>query len=227
MRSRTETPFGRVIGLFIAFIMLCGATHVLDIVNIWIPMYWLSAMVNVATACVSVATASVLIPMIPKMVKIPDPYLDLSTSLPNRVVLLDRIEQANLRAARCSGTFALIFINYDLTTPTNFPPTRNIGDVVLAAAAERLRAAIRSTDTVALSRGTEFVILAEELGDDSHLSDLTALVLAEAVRPLPIGSQRVALSARLSYLVADGRIPAATLLHESPRMTRDRVTLRV
>ncbi len=217
VRSRPKMRFATVIALFSAFIVLCGTTHVLDIVNVWIPVYWLSAAVEVATALVSVATAIALVPLIPLLVKTPDPYVDIVTSLPNRAMLLDRIEQARARAVRARDTFALIFVNFDLTTPDDFPVGRNFGNLVLSAVAERFRATIRSVDTVAISGGTEFVIVTEGLGDDARLDVVIRRLGEEVNRPLPLGHRRIAIAARITYVVSNGNEEAARLLEDAPR----------
>src|SRR4051812_24078494 len=49
--------FSWAIGLFAAFIILCGAGHVLDIIVIWKPLYWLQGWLGALTAAVSLATA--------------------------------------------------------------------------------------------------------------------------------------------------------------------------
>ncbi|GAC1495386.1 MAG: hypothetical protein NVS1B2_13780 [Vulcanimicrobiaceae bacterium] len=216
LRSRGKTPFGTVIALFIAFIVLCGTTHVLDIVNVWVPVYWLSAAVEVATALISILTAIALVPMIPLLIKAPDPYVDVVTSLPNRAVLLDRIEQASARAVRARDTFALLFINFDLTTPREFATGRNFGNLVLSAVAERFRATMRSVDTVALAGGMEFVVVAEGLDDDG-LRTVIRRLASEATRPLPIGSERIALSARIAFVVSDGSIDPIGLIDRAQR----------
>lgn len=66
LRKRPQVQFGWVIGLFAAFIVLCGATHVFGMITVWHPIYPTEAVVKVLCALVSVATAVVLIPLVPK-----------------------------------------------------------------------------------------------------------------------------------------------------------------
>jgi hypothetical protein len=56
-RIGRRVSFNWAIGLFAAFIILCGAGHVLDIVVIWKPVYWLQGWQRALTAIVSLATA--------------------------------------------------------------------------------------------------------------------------------------------------------------------------
>ncbi|GAC1550711.1 MAG: hypothetical protein NVS3B16_25300 [Vulcanimicrobiaceae bacterium] len=66
VRKRPDIPFGRVLWMFGGFIIACGSTHVLDIWTIWHPAYWLSGVVKAVTATASLATAAMLVPLIPK-----------------------------------------------------------------------------------------------------------------------------------------------------------------
>jgi diguanylate cyclase (GGDEF)-like protein len=59
--------------LFAAFILACGATHVFDAMTLWVPAYWWSATLDALTAALSVATAIVLWPLIPRIAAIPSP----------------------------------------------------------------------------------------------------------------------------------------------------------
>jgi PAS domain S-box-containing protein len=57
--------------LFISFIVLCGLTHLLEAITIWQPLYRLAATLKGMTAIVSVATAIIIWPLIPRIIKIP------------------------------------------------------------------------------------------------------------------------------------------------------------
>ena len=74
--------FSWAVGLFAAFIILCGAGHVLDIVVIWVPVYWLQGFQRALTAAVSIATAIAIIPLIPRLLSMRTP---------------EELEAANLR----------------------------------------------------------------------------------------------------------------------------------
>lgn len=66
LRRQPNLPFGWMFTLFGAFIFFCGLTHVIDIINLWRPLYRLDAVVMTLTAGVSVATAICLLPLIPR-----------------------------------------------------------------------------------------------------------------------------------------------------------------
>ena len=71
--SQGKIPFLRIFWLFIAFIMLCGMTHLLDAVIFWEPLYRLSAIVRTATAIVSWGTVFALIKIMPQAAKLRSP----------------------------------------------------------------------------------------------------------------------------------------------------------
>ena len=71
--KRKDVNFKWVLPLFSAFIFACGITHVLSVVTIWNPVYGLAAIAEALTAMVSVATAVLLWPLIPKALHIPSP----------------------------------------------------------------------------------------------------------------------------------------------------------
>ena len=66
-RARREIPFGWMFLCFGTFIVACGATHAMEIVTLWQPLFWLSADVKIVTAVASVATAIALPPLVPKI----------------------------------------------------------------------------------------------------------------------------------------------------------------
>lgn len=73
LRRRPDVEYRWVGWLFAVFILACGATHVLAIVTLWQPFYWLEGGVKLATAVISVATAVLLWPLVPKLVALPSP----------------------------------------------------------------------------------------------------------------------------------------------------------
>ena len=64
---RRHIPFRGLILLFALFILLCGMTHVISMIVLWEPIYRLQGLIKLATAAVSIATAVVLFPLLPKL----------------------------------------------------------------------------------------------------------------------------------------------------------------
>ncbi len=70
---RKDIPFSWILVLFGAFILACGVTHLVHVVGIWKPVGWWQAGVDAACAAVSVASAVVLWPMLPRLLSLPSP----------------------------------------------------------------------------------------------------------------------------------------------------------
>jgi two-component sensor histidine kinase len=73
VRKRSDLPFHWMFLLFGAFIIACGTTHVMNVWNVWYPTYWLSGGIKAGTAAVSLVTASLLVPLVPKALALPSP----------------------------------------------------------------------------------------------------------------------------------------------------------
>ena len=71
VRKRDDLKFNYIFVMFAIFIFACGATHVVNIFNVWYGAYWLSGGVKLITAIASVGTAIVVWPLIPKALAIP------------------------------------------------------------------------------------------------------------------------------------------------------------
>jgi diguanylate cyclase (GGDEF)-like protein/PAS domain S-box-containing protein len=73
VRRRADLPFTWIFVMFALFIFACGTTHVMAIWTIWQPVYWLDAGIKMVTASVSLATAVLLWPLMPKALALPGP----------------------------------------------------------------------------------------------------------------------------------------------------------
>jgi len=71
--KRKDLSFPWVFSLFGSFILLCGATHVVGVVILWNPVYWVAGAVKLLTAAVSLVTAVLLVPLMPKLLVLPTP----------------------------------------------------------------------------------------------------------------------------------------------------------
>ena len=97
---------------------------------------------------------------------------DALTGLANRSQLMERVGDALTRQARTAGMVALLFLDLDQFKAVNDGLGHGAGDQVLAQVADRLRSAIRDTDTVARLGGDEFVIVAEQLAGEEAAIEL-------------------------------------------------------
>ena len=73
LRRRHDVPHRGMVMLFASFILLCGITHALSIVTLWIPIYPQLGVIKLATGLASCVTAVVLFRLIPTLVALPSP----------------------------------------------------------------------------------------------------------------------------------------------------------
>lgn len=73
--KRKDMPFSWVLILFSVFIITCGFTHLIAVVTVWQPAYWIAAIMKVVTAVASILTAIVLFPLLPKALALPSPAM--------------------------------------------------------------------------------------------------------------------------------------------------------
>jgi diguanylate cyclase (GGDEF)-like protein len=104
-------------------------------------------------------------------------HYDELTSLPNRQLLKDRLEQHLVQARRDDHAGALLFIDLDRFKEINDVFGHSVGDIVLAQAAERILTEVRETDTVARLGGDEFVVLMPNLTADNTIRSTASRIL--------------------------------------------------
>jgi signal transduction histidine kinase len=73
VHKRRDIAFKSLFVMFGVFILACGLTHVMGVWTIWVPAYWLDGGIKAATALVSLATAVMIWPLIPKALALPSP----------------------------------------------------------------------------------------------------------------------------------------------------------
>lgn len=72
VRKRRDLPFNWMIALFGVFIVACGATHIMEIWNLWHAEYWLAGVLKGVTAAASIGTAILLLQLVPKALELPN-----------------------------------------------------------------------------------------------------------------------------------------------------------
>jgi two-component system NtrC family sensor kinase len=71
VRKRRDIPFNAIFFCFAAFIVACGITHVMEVVTLWQPVYWISGVLKAMTAGISLATLVLLVRLTPTILAIP------------------------------------------------------------------------------------------------------------------------------------------------------------
>jgi len=122
-------------------------------------------------------------------------FYDPLTQLPNRRLLLDRLQQAIAASARSGREGALLFIDLDNFKTLNDTLGHDKGDLLLQQVAERLTAGVRETDTVARLGGDEFVVMLEGLGAGPEKAGPQARMVGEKIlaalnRPYLLGEHK-------------------------------------
>jgi len=104
-------------------------------------------------------------------------HVDILTSLPNRALFMDRLEQAIAQSRRQKKQFALLFIDLDRFKIINDTLGHEAGDKVLIEVARRLERCVRQMDTIARFGGDEFIILLTDIGNPRDVVSVADKVL--------------------------------------------------
>jgi diguanylate cyclase (GGDEF)-like protein/PAS domain S-box-containing protein len=129
------------------------------------------------------------------------------TGLPNRTLMLDRLEVA--LAQRQRGGVAVMFVDLDHFKLINDGLGHTAGDRLLTSAAARLRAVLRPGDTVARFGGDEFVVLAESVIDDRDAEGLAERISGALAEPFDVYGEEVFLTASIGIAIAASGSPDA------------------
>ena len=149
------------------------------------------------------------------------------TGLPNRALVLDRIEHALARRARHGGMLAVLLLDLDDFKTVNDSLGHGTGDELLVEVGNRLTAATRPGDTVARLGGDEFVILCEDLASEDDAAFVAEAVLAVCDTDFDVSGRTINFSASVGVAVtASGAGSTTGILGEADiamyRAKRDR-----
>lgn len=112
--------------------------------------------------------------------------VDTLTGLPNRRRFLEKLDEAMARSPRAQRPMALMYLDIDHFKSINDTRGHGVGDAVLTEFADRLRAAVRVTDTVARLAGDEFVIIIEGLNVREEARLVAAKIVAGMAAPMAV-----------------------------------------
>jgi diguanylate cyclase (GGDEF)-like protein len=139
---------------------------------------------------------------------------DLLTNLPNRGLLLDRVEHALQMSRRRSTRIALLFVDLDGFKPVNDRFGHAAGDAVLIDVAQRLSSCVRQSDTVARLGGDEFALLLEDV-HPPEVSSACERILSALSRGAHVAGHHLSLSASIGVAFGDSSETAESMLRNA------------
>ena len=140
---------------------------------------------------------------------------DSLTGLPNRVLLADRLEQGLLATQRRGGSLALLLLDLDHFKEVNDTLGHAVGDLLLQEVTTRLRAKLRSVDTIARLGGDEFAVLLPS-ADVAGATRVAATILTTLEKPITLEEQQFTVEASIGIAVSPAHGgDAATLLRHA------------
>ncbi|QNS07891.1 putative bifunctional diguanylate cyclase/phosphodiesterase [Streptomyces xanthii] len=142
-------------------------------------------------------------------------FHDALTGLPNRTLLLERVERALLRGRREPALTCLLFIDLDDFKMVNDTLGHPAGDLLLMAVGERLSGTLRRTDTAARLGGDEFAVLMEDAREPVDAELLAAQILQTLSRPVRLLEDSVSVSASVGVATALDSANADELLQHA------------
>ncbi len=147
---------------------------------------------------------------------------DFLTDLPNRVFLRERLDQAIELSKRHGTKLAVLFIDLDRFKIINDSLGHTVGDTLLQAVAQRLKAAVRTTDTVSRQGGDEFVVLLSEVADEISVAALAGEICNGVSAPYVITEQKLHIGCTIgiSMYPEDGKDAEALIMNADVAMYR-------
>ncbi|MCU7796166.1 MAG: EAL domain-containing protein [Candidatus Thiodiazotropha sp. (ex Myrtea spinifera)] len=114
-------------------------------------------------------------------------YHDSLTSLPNRTLLADRLNQTMAQVNRRGGQLAVAYLDLDGFKEINDNFGHDVGDLFLVALSHRVKEILRESDTIARLGGDEFVAVLVDLQDSKDSVPLLERMLSAAAQPVHLG----------------------------------------
>jgi diguanylate cyclase (GGDEF)-like protein/PAS domain S-box-containing protein len=137
------------------------------------------------------------------------------TGLPNRVLLMDRIEQGLSRSARDEALVAVLFVDLDRFKLFNDSRGHRRGDAVLMAVADRLANHSRAGDTVGRFSGDEFVVVCEKVRVATDAIKIAEHTLSLFDAPFDLDGEEVHVTASIGVAISEAGESADKLLRDA------------
>jgi diguanylate cyclase (GGDEF)-like protein/PAS domain S-box-containing protein len=129
-------------------------------------------------------------------------FHDALTALPNRALLIDRVQQALLHLQREPGCAGLLFLDLDNFKVINDSLGHATGDRLLIEVAQRLRKCIRDVDTVSRFGGDEFAILLTGLHDVGAVTDVATRIINVFQQPFVLDGRAMHISTSIGIALS-------------------------
>ncbi|WP_420474124.1 EAL domain-containing protein [Noviherbaspirillum sp. ST9] len=126
---------------------------------------------------------------------------DALTGLPNRLLLMDRMEQAIANANRSGSPFYVLFFDLDRFKYVNDTLGHDAGDELLKIITERMSECARKGDTLARLGGDEFVFMLEEIDDEQAIVPLVRRIMDRVSEPVVLGEQEISVTCSIGISV--------------------------
>jgi diguanylate cyclase (GGDEF)-like protein len=146
------------------------------------------------------------------------------TSLPNRILMTRKLEEAIKRASNDTSRVSVLFVDLDFFKSFNETMGHETGDAVLRTVADRLKSGVRQDDIVTRFGGDEFVVIVPRL--EFQKADETTMrvaqdILKSLMQPLEVSGSRVNMPASIGVAMfpADGRTAADLLRNADAAMS--------
>jgi diguanylate cyclase (GGDEF)-like protein len=176
---------------------------------------------HVLEACVGLACVAIESRTVDEHIRYLAHY-DGLTSLPNRFLFKEYLEQALVEARKRRQKFAVLFLDLDKFKEVNDRFGHEAGDEVLRQIANRMRACLRHTDKIARMGGDEFYVLIDALHDSRYAADVAQKLLQAASRPVEAAGKmhQLSVSIGISIYPNDGHDTQSLLQKADTAMYR-------
>jgi diguanylate cyclase (GGDEF)-like protein len=140
---------------------------------------------------------------------------DALTGLPNRILLLELIENALLGRRRSEKHVAILFIDLDGFKKVNDSSGHQVGDDLLVAVSARITNMLRPGDTLARLSGDEFIVVCEGLDHEAQIDAVAQRIVESISLPFDLGGIQVDISASIGIAFADEDTDSEEILHRA------------
>jgi two-component sensor histidine kinase len=194
--QRRDLQHSWIVFAFVAFILACGTTHLFSVLTLWVPAYGIEGLVKLATAGLSIATAVLLWPLVPRLVALPSPtqLLHLNTQLSEGIAEQVRTTQL-LRESEALGRLTNIELERRVAART----------ADLRAVNENLEAVIAERTTALAQRDLLLREVYHRVKNNLQIIDSLVIMQAQQIDDP---------SARQAFLGLRSRIYALGLVHQ-------------